>query len=232
MKPNETASSVQRRPVAAVLMTALWLLTALFFHLSLTQATLAFFLLGLVWSLILTILGAFFVIPVTGIAILVVIGLNRVRWLPHWINTRVSSRLGICLILLGLVSGIYESRPSVRLTNLLGSEADSVSKIQVTGFNQFLARRWLISFNASMQQITSIASSLELEENTDFDLRASITKDPFFSKSSNAVVDEIPSTGILHRFARTKRNDQANHWIHLLYSESLQKAWIYRGYQN
>ena len=213
-------------------MLILWAAFALLLYLILTEATFGFFWLGVLWGLFVMFSVAIVLVPATAVGILMVALLNRIGWLPTWVNVKASKKLGLCLVLLSLLSGLYYSRPSIRFEHLIETDGPPVSEIKAKGFNSFLARRWLISFKASETQVRSIAANLELQEEGDIDLRKSLERDIFFSKLASELFERIPSTGFSHSYAQSDQDNETKHWIYLVYSDALQKAWLYLGYQN
>jgi hypothetical protein len=104
--------------------------------------------------------------------------------------------------------------------------------IEVAGFNSFIASRWLYTFEATEEDVVSIASSLKLEPSDEINLKESLGRDMFFSERAYPMKPNVPGKNVSLAYGRTEKCGQAVGWTTLVYSASSSRAWMYTGFQN
>ena len=216
----------------AVFLAGCMLLLAIFAAICLAGSTSEFWAYGVLLSLLITCPLAVIVLPVAAVLGFATAQLHKRGYVPRWINRKSITACGLGFIVFGLGAGIYQSLPAVRFKQFVPRGDYQVSDVEVTGFDSFLARRWLVSFRVPEAQVAGIAADLGLEECTDVDLRTSLRKDPHFAAKAPVVIERAPGAGEARAFKRVDHPGQAVEWMTLVYSAAAGRAWLFSGYQN
>ncbi len=197
-----------------------------------TQATREFGGIGFVWSIFMTVAAAVVVIPICIILGLIMSWSNKRGRLPSFLNPRSVLATGVVLLMWGVVAGILGGTAKSHYSELIGIPDVRVSDVRVAGFNSFLAQRWLFSFRIAGPDAALIATSLGLRNDDAIDLRKSLDRDMFFSKSTSSIREGIPNSEGLKSYYRNDMHGQSSEWITLAVDEANQQAWLYKGFQN
>lgn len=189
-------------------------------------------------------LSAFSVVPlslIAGIVSLIIASiagwtaqaLDRRRRLPRWIGPRFILSIAAFGSLAIISQAVHAATPRQRYEQMVGVAGDHASGIQVAGFDSFLARRWLLSFQFPPDQIPAMVTRWELKEVDPISLRDRLRSDAALGASDSPLIRDAPgSEGI--RCYEWHRGGAAGsgEWITLVSRDADQKVWFYRGYQN
>jgi hypothetical protein len=190
---------------------------------------------GLWWPLILSaclIPAAIF--PVLILRVFIASLVRRGRW-PLWLGSKTILGIASAISLLVAGAGVYSATPLQRYLKLVGDrDDDGASEIKASGFNSFLATRWLVTFKIDQQGAERIRTRWELEETEPFSLKERIASDPIFSSSGSTLLTELPGAQGVQYFIKKSGSTKtsAGTWITFAVRDSDGQAWFFRGYQN
>jgi NADH:ubiquinone oxidoreductase subunit 6 (subunit J) len=217
----------------------------------------AFLLAGVLWVLALGLsallasatwefmtLGAAFVIPVTFVAGIVIMGIalvlgmiarfmeRRNRW-PRRLSPRLILSVAL-LASLALISwGCYSATPRQRYDRMVAAAGEHASEIDVAGFDSFLAQRWLLGFKIPPEQVPAIVSRWNLKEIDPIALGERLRSDVMLGSSKSPLVQEAPDPKGTRCFVSNDSGPAgSSRWITFVFREADRRAWFYRGYQN
>ena len=229
---NASTNPKQQGLVPSVLLAGVLALIGAFLHLWITQSTSEFREIGIGWSMMGVAGLACFLLPLTILVAWVVSVSQRRRRLPRWITRKAFVASGMTIMIAAVLLGLVGARAEARLAKVTGGTGARFADVQVMGFNSFLASRWLYSFEATEEDVVSIASSLRLETFEGIDLKASLERDVFFSSRPLPIADHVPGEEASLAYASSEEHGQSVEWTTLVYSDSAKRAWLFKGFQN
>ncbi|MCW1916175.1 hypothetical protein OJ996_21475 [Luteolibacter sp. GHJ8] len=190
---------------------------------------------GLWWPLILSAcLVPAAIFPVLILRAIVTSLSRRGRW-PLWLGSKTILGVASAISLALAGAGLYSATPRQRYLKLVGNgDNDGASEIKASGFNSFLATRWLVTFKIDQQGAERIRTRWELEETKPFSLKERIARDPVFSSSGSALLAEPPGAQGVKCFIKKSDSTKTSTktWITFAVRDSDGQAWFFRGYQN
>lgn len=107
-----------------------------------------------------------------------------------------------------------------------GIEGCKLMDLSVSGFDSFLARRWLFSFEIAPVDASEIVSRLNLDKSTSSSFPEILKNDIFLRKLQLMPSNESKV------YSRSEKISQAGSSIVFAFDEPSRRGWILVGYQN
>jgi hypothetical protein len=175
---------------------------------------------------------AFYWIPACALLGLIVWGLDKWGWWPHWFQARFILIAGLILPLLGLVFGLPKSSPKAFYASRVGVLEDRVSDIQVSGFRGMAVSRWLFAFTVMPEDAATIASKLRLQEDQSTDLKQFLTNDSVLLHGSVSATLRAAAPSDLKTYSLIQSEGNYLRWTILTVDSPHHRAWLYRGFED
>lgn len=182
--------------------------------------------LGLGWSGVLTTCAAVLVVPSAAVLGMILVRLHRCNRLPRWLGPWSLITMGLAGLLLGWIHGVREGAPGALLHRKTGIDGRALTNLNVSGFDSFLARRWLFSFEITSADASKLVSRLNLELLPTSDPSKILTEDLFLRRLTTV----IPKAAKV--YASREMRGQAVSSVHFAMDEQGQRGWILVSYQN
>lgn len=173
---------------------------------------------------------AAFVGVATALAVLAVWFLVSRGWWPYRLGPRAIGFSGLAVFVAILATQLYAATPRQRYRSLVGVAAEQASEIEVSGFNSFLASRWLLSFKLAPEHVPAIVSRWGLKEIPPIPLRDRLRSD--LLAASGAAQNAPGAEGTRCFVSTTETGDSSVSWITLVVRESDSRVWFFEGHQN